>query len=183
MRRILQLTAVAISCGAPAAAHAGELQIALGAAGEATTWEGDSAVYSSLQIGWRFRERVSIDFLGRLGYGQVDDRMLTYFSVGAGLWGRWGSTRPHLHLGVVHQHEEPIAVLEANPFEALLGVGDGIRHRAGGQISAAIDLPIGRLWRHPLFLSLGLQATRFIDDRGPGVQWGAGVGLRWTWAR
>ncbi len=176
------LFSVAVSGVAPAAARAGELQLAFGAAGEATTWEGDSAVYSSLQVGWRFRDLVSVDFLGRLGYGAVDDRMLTYLSVGAELWGRLGSTRPHLRLGLVHQHEEPVAAIDADPFGAALGVGDGIRHRAGGQISAALDVPIGRLWRRPLFVSAGAQVTSFPDDRGPDLYWGAGASLRWNWA-
>jgi hypothetical protein len=184
MRRALGVIVVSLAGPllAPAAARAGDLQISLGAAGETTSWEGDSAVYSSFQIGWRWRDLVSVDFLGRLGYGQVDDRVLTYLSVGAELWGRLGTTRPHVRLGLVHQHEEPIAGIDADPFGALFGVGDGIRHRAGGQISAALDVPIGRLWRHPLFISFGAQATSFPDDRGPDLYWGAGAGVRWNWA-
>ena len=172
-----------LSLATPAVARAGELQVALGAAGEATSWEGDSALYSSLQVGWRFRDLVSIDFLGRLGYGEVDDRVLSYFSFGAELWGRLKSTRPHVRLGVVHQHEEPYAAITADPGGAIFGVGDGIRHRAGGQISVGLDVPIGRLWRHPLFISIGAQATRFPDDRGPASYWGAGAALRWNWSR
>jgi hypothetical protein len=162
-------------------ARAGELQIALGAAGEASSWQGDDAVYSTLQVGWRIKDLVSFDLLSRLGYGDVDDRVLTYFSLGAEIWGRIGKIRPHARLALAHQHEEPMMAIEADPFGALFGVGDGIRHRGGAQIGAGIDVPVGRLFRQPLALAIGASATWFPDDRGPTWYGGAWVSLRLSW--
>lgn len=167
---------------AAAPARGAELQVAVGAQGEDTTWRDDAAAYSSLQVGLRFKDLVSVDLLGRLGYGTVDERVLSYFCVGGELWGRLGPTRPRLRLGIVHQHEEPRMAIMDDPFGALFGVGDGIRHRAGAQVGAGIDIPIGRLARRPLFLGIDLGATWFPDDRGPGWYVGGGLSLRINWS-
>ena len=78
--------------------------------------------------------------------------------------------------GAVHQHEEPYAALMDQPVGALFGVGDGIRHRAGGRVGAQLALPF-RDHRHgDWYLALDLDATAFLDaDRGP--RWMSSAGL------
>ena len=61
----------------------------------------------------------------------IDDRVLTYLSLGSTLYGHIGIARPYVRLALVHQHEEPTSAYRDDPFGAMFGVGDGIRHRGG----------------------------------------------------
>lgn len=159
------------------AASAGDFQLALGAAGAGTEWRGDAAVYSSLELGYRFADIVGIYAMGRLGYGSVDERMLTLLGIGAQIWGRIGVVRPYARLGFAHQHEESLVVVRDDVGGALFGVGDGIRHRAGGDAAIGVDVPFFRRDHVELFGTVEGYALWFPNTQGPNVYAGGGVGI------
>src|SRR5262245_58651298 len=113
MRRLVLVLALLSVTLAPALtigagrAHAGELQLAVGLSGAGTSWPGDGAGVGSLRLGYRFMDLVGIYFLGKAGYGAIDDRVLLSLSVGAQIWGRIRSVRPFARVGLLHNHEEP----------------------------------------------------------------------------
>ena len=150
-------------------ARAGELQVMLGAAGGSSTWARDPTGYTSFKLGYRWADVFSIYALTRLGYAPVNDRSLTYLSLGAQLWGRLGFTRPYVRVAASHQHEESIASVTDQPAGALFGVGDGIRHRAGGEGALGIDFPLRRDKRVEWMLSLEGSTIYFPDPRGPSL--------------
>lgn len=161
--------------GIPGAAHATEVQVASGPVANGSTWRGDGALSQSFKLGLRFQEMVSIDALTRLGYATVDDRILTYISLGSTLYGRIGVARPYVRLALVHQHEEPVSAYRNDPFGALFGVGDGIRHRGGFASSLGCDFVVHRGPRTELVLGLDANGTWFPDPRGPNVYYGGGL--------
>jgi hypothetical protein len=152
-------------------------QTAVGAAGAASSWQGDGAAYGSLKLGLRFADLVSIHYLGKLGYGGVDTRMLTFLSLGAQVWGRIGTLRPYARIAAVHQHEEPVQAIEDDRWGALFGVGDGIRHRMGGEGGLGVDIPLYRRKAVELFSSVEGSIDWFPDPRGPEWYGGGGVAI------
>jgi hypothetical protein len=177
---ILLLTALLVSTLlglAPSEARAGEAQLAVGMSGAATQWQGDGAAYGSLKLGYRFEDIVAIYYLGRLGYGGVDERMLTFLSLGAQLWGRIGFTRPYVRAAFVHQHEESVSAIQGDSAGALFGVGDGIRHRAGGEGALGVDFPFHKQKSLEIFASVEGNVDYFPDPRGPAWYGGGGVAL------
>lgn len=170
-------------------AVAGDFQLAVGASGAATEWRGDVAVYSSLKLGYRFADLVGVYGMGRLGYGAVDDRMLTLLSFGAQVWGQIDAARPYARIGFAHQHEESLVVVRDDVGGALFGVGDGIRHRAGGEGAIGVEIPfadIGRgasgavpsgRGRVQMFGALEGSALWLPNAQGPNVYGGGGVSL------
>jgi hypothetical protein len=163
-------------------ARAGEVQLATGPGAYATTWRGDAAVAQSLKVGYRFADLIAVDFLGRLGYGTVDERMLEYLSLGATGYARIGATRPWLRLSLVHQHEEPSPAIHADPAGAALGVGDGIRHRGGFGASVGLDVPVHRGKATVVYVGGDTSATWFPDPRGPTLYAGASLWLGLAYA-
>jgi hypothetical protein len=160
---------------APAAAHATEVQVASGPVANGSTWRGDGALSQSLKLGLRFQDVVSIDALTRLGYATVDDRVLTYLSLGASIYGRLGIVRPYVRVALVHQHEEPTSAWRADAFGALFGVGDGIRHRGGFGSSLGCDFTVARGPKTEFIFGLDANGTWFPDPRGPSVYYGGGL--------
>lgn len=148
-------------------ARAGEVQVMLGAEGGSSTWARDPIGYTSFKLGYRMGDIASIYALTRLGYAPVNDRTLTYLSLGAQVWGRLGTTRPYVRAALSHQHEESITSVQAEPAGAIFGVGDGIRHRAGGEVALGIDFPLRRDKRVQWVLSLEGSTILFPDPRGP----------------
>ena len=159
------------------AARAGDFQLEIGLTGAATEWRGDAAVYSSLELGYRFADIVGIYAMGRLGYGAVDERMLTLLGIGAQVWGRIGVARPYARIGFAHQHEESLVVVRDDVGGALLGVGDGIRHRAGGEGAIGVDVPFFKRDQVQLFGTVEGYALWFPNTQGPNVYAGGGIGL------
>jgi hypothetical protein len=96
-----------------------------------------------------------------------------------------GRLRPFLRLGLVHQHEEPIAAYRHQFFQSVLGVGDGIRHRAGFDVATGVEVPFVALHRGFLYGAADVLATWFPDPRGPGwyLTAGASIGIRWDFSR
>lgn len=167
---------------APSSASATELQVAVAAGGETSTWRSDAAAFGSLKLGVRFADLVGIYALGRLGYANVDERMLTLVELGGQLWGRLGPTRPFVRLALTHQHEETLASVKAEPGGAIFGVGDGIRHRAGGELGVGLDYVFKQTKSIGWFASGEGVFSLFPDPRGPVFYGGANVGLGFNYA-
>jgi hypothetical protein len=167
----------------PSLARAGEIQGAVGLVGTATEWRDDGAAYASFRLGYRWWHRLAIDAQGWFGHAPIDDRYLTYLTVGASLYGQIKQTRPYLRLGFVHQHEEPGTSLRNDPFGAAFGVGDGIRHRGGFMSAAGIEIPFAQAGHHEWFASVEANATWFPDPRGPSWYAGGGAGVGVSFGR
>lgn len=160
--------------GAPTRTR-GEFQIALGLAGGATDWSGDYTGYGALKLGLRLF-RIAGPFVeGRLGYGIVDQRLLTLISVGI-------EGGAHIHdrffprgfVAFVHQHEESMAAVAEEPFGAVLGIGNGIRHRAGAKFGAGLDIVVHRGKTYDL--TLGPEVTFAYLTYSSGPSWYGMVG-------
>lgn len=175
IRRILLLAPLVLLVFAPRRADATEVQVASGPVANGSSWRGDGSVSQSLKLGLRFKEMIAIDALTRLGYGTVDDRVLTYLSLGSTLYGRIGVARPYVRVAVVHQHEEPTSAVRNDPFGALFGVGDGIRHRGGLGSSLGADFVVAKGRRAELVVGLDANGTWFPDPRGPSLYYGGGL--------
>ncbi len=64
----------------------------------------------------------------------------------------------------------------ANDFgSALFGVGDGIRHRAGGEMGLGAELPVYVDGDLSLFAGIDATAKLFPDDLGPMLYVGGGA--------
>ena len=183
------LTAALLSAAALAAspARAGELDLAIGADAGASSWDEGAVGHGTFKLGYRFlRPWFQLTYLGKIGYASIDERVLSYFAVGAevrpSLAG--GRVRPYLRASLVHQHEEPLVAIEHQPFQSLIGVGDGIRHRGGGALALGVELPLRPHERGRWYASIDLTSTYFPDDRGPEhyVTLGAGLGVTWDLA-
>jgi len=156
-----------------------QIQLTMGPGGMASTWRGDAGLYGGLRVGARFFDLVTVDLLARLGYAAVDERTITYLALAAGLQPRLfgGKVRPFARVAVVHQHEETIAAIHRDAFGALLGVGDGIRHRGGFSFGLGADVPFARVGATQFFAGLEAMATVFPDPRGPEWYFGGGAWL------
>lgn len=155
-----------------------EIQVASGPQVQTSSWRGDASISQSLRLGVRFKEVITIDVLTRLGYGVVDERMLTYLSLGATVYPvklAHGRICPFGRLAIVHQHEEPTSALRHDPFGALFGVGDGIRHRGGFASSLGVDFVVARGQSSEFLLGTDVNGTWFPDPRGPALYYGGGL--------
>jgi hypothetical protein len=169
-------------------ARAGELDLALGLDGSQSSWDEDTHVsHGTLKAGYRFFEPwFQVTWLSKLGYATVDERMLTYLSLGVELRPDWfDRARPYARASVVHQHEEPLVAFENQPFQSALGVGDGLRHRGGGAFAAGIELPFSDHRKGDWYASFELASTYFPDDRGPHTYTSAAlaIGMKWDFDR
>jgi hypothetical protein len=162
----------------PSAASAGEIQVAAGPGAYASSWRGDGTFGQALKVGYRFADLIAVDALGRLGYGTVDDRVITYLSLGGTLYGRLGPVRPYVRLAFVHQHEEPTPGVREDPYGTIFGVGNGIRHRAGFGSSLGIDYPIQKT-KSGIEVVVGIDTSGvwFPDPRGPKIYAGGALWL------
>lgn len=178
----LLLAACALAVPAPAAAEI-DLHLLAGLSGGRTEWRGDVAAMGVAKAGLDVDEWLGFYFLGRLGYAGVDQRMLTYVSAGVQLWpvGELGGVRPFGRLSIAHQHEESLSVVANDPFGAIFGIGDGIRHRGGLEGALGVDVPLDSFEGTDVFASFELSTIWFYDPRGPHwyVTGGAGLGLRY----
>ncbi len=158
-------------------ANAGEFQLAVALSGAGTSWSADGAGFGGLRLGYRFIDLVGIYFLGRVGYGAIDERLLVSISAGAQIWGRIRSVRPFFRVGLLHNHEEPWPAVQSQPAGAILGVGDGIRHRTGLEAGAGLDIPLYRRKRFELYGSLEATAAWLTYSVGPAWYWGGGLAI------
>ena len=178
--RILLVTIVVL-CALGRPADAGDLVISGSLEGQDTAWDTDSAGYGKLMTDYRFGFW-SLSFVSKLGYGTVDERVLEYLDLGARFWRRLGRTSLYIRPGLVHQHEIPRESIEAGRFSTAIGVGDGIRHRAG--VSAGGGVLVDLLpHKHGTFFAVAHVSTAYMfeNEKGPSAYWGAGLGIGFTY--
>ncbi len=161
-------------------AHDFRTEVGLSAHG--TDWRDDFAAYGSLKLAVRFADIAGAYVQGHSGYAPVDQRLLTLLSLGGQARPDFDDTRPHARLGFIHQHEESLSVV-ANDFgSALFGVGDGIRHRAGGEVGIGVDVKMWQRKALHLYVTVDANAKFFPDELGPKVYAGGGVGVGFNYA-
>jgi hypothetical protein len=146
----------------------GELFVGLGGSAGLSDWAGDPAGYGSLGLGLRLYEIITPFVEGRVGMGRVDQRMLTFLSVGiAGTFHASKKIAPRAFVGAVHQHEESLAAVAQEPAGALLGIGGGIRHRAGVQFGVGCDFTVYDKARFILTVGPELRGAYLTYSSGP----------------
>lgn len=154
----------------------GQLLISIGLAAGGTTWRGDPLGVGSLTLGLRLYRSIALLVQGRLGYGRVDQRQLTAILVGlAG--GGYLTPRSYGRLSVsfVHQHEESIAAVAEQPGGALLGIGTGIRHRAGVQVGLGCDFVAYRQPNYELTVGPEAAVSYLTYSTGPSIYGFVGI--------
>jgi hypothetical protein len=150
----------------------------VGASGGATSWPDDPVLLGDGALGLRFTDWMGVEVLGRLGYGAIDERLLAMVGLGAALAIPTGTRfSPTIRVAAIHQHETPVDVMHHDWFGHVVGVGDGIRHRFGGE--AALGLRARVLEDDGLAFYLGIEGLldAFPDDRGPTLLAGGGLTL------
>jgi len=173
---------VLVLCLLSGTAAAGELDLDLGLQATTTPWQGDHGGGSVLDLGYWFLPWIGASFIGKEQYATIDDRFLSYFSLNAAGRQQLGPVRLTGTLGLVHQHEEPRAAVDAQPLEALFGVGDGIRHRMAGRAGLQVAVPVWDWGRGIMFVALDLDVTKFMDmDKGPSWMTSGGVSFGATY--
>lgn len=174
--------AVEVRAPAPPRPRRVELLAALGLSGGGSRWAGDGLGYGAVLLGVRLFRAVAAFGEVRLGYGSVDQRLLTFLSLG--LQGGYpipigGRDRlwPYARLGFVHQHEESLAAVVENAGGALLGIGSGIRHRAGLQAALGLDVLLYQGRRGEVALGPQVLLAYLGYSSGPDLYGAAGVQL------
>jgi hypothetical protein len=153
---------------APAQPTHGEIEVGANVAGGASTWSGDPVGYGGLTLGFRLFRVVTPYVGGALGYGGVDERLLTRLtfglSVGVTIAERF---RPYAFGAFVHQHEESLAAVAEQPFGAVLGIGNGIRHRAGTHFGVGFEFVLLRRPNLDFTVAPELSAMYLTYSSGP----------------
>jgi hypothetical protein len=128
----------------PNAAYAGELQAEIGGSAHASTWRSDYGGGGYLKLGYRTKIRLGFDvgFAERLS--SVDTRFNGGLSIGLHLAPRIGSLVPLLRAYFIHQHEQGAVSVAKDPLTMVVGIGDGIRHRAGFGFSLGTEIPLAK---------------------------------------
>lgn len=150
--------------GAPAA----ELEAQIGLGALASDWQGDFGAQGLFKVGLRLWEVVGLHALTRLGYAGVDQRLLTFLSIGVQLWPvRAGDFAAHVRLAGFHQHEESLAAVDENPGGAVFGVGVGIRHRYGVEAALGVEHRLTDWGRTEVFGAAELTGALAYYSSGP----------------
>lgn len=177
----------ALVAGGSQLARAGELDVALGLDAADSEWHEDHLSYGTFKLGYRFWQPwFQLTYIGKLGYASVDERLLTYLSLGPEIRPRlFDGVRPYARGLIVHQHEENVDAAQNQPYQSLVGVGDGIRHRGGLAAGLGLEIPIVEHLKGDVYASIDLAATYFPDDRGPHryLTAGASLGVNWDFDR
>lgn len=167
----LLLHALAVTDVAPPGAAPpprGELYADVSLAGGASDWSGDPVGYGALKLGLRLFGVVTPFVQGRAGYGSVDQRSLLFLSIGVeGGYLLNERFYPRGFVAFVHQHEESIAAVADHPIEASLGIGGGIRHRAGLQMGLGFDIVVHRAARFDITVGPEAAAVYLTYSSGP----------------
>lgn len=178
MGAALALTALGVSEEARATDFYMEGQLA----GSGSAWRGDGNGQGALRTGFQFKDIVGVEVQGRLGYGNVDERMLMGLGVGVRLAIPIQPVVPHLRLGMIHFHEHPIAHAKHDIGGAIVGIGDGIRHRFGVETAIGVDWNFVTVKKTTFFAGVEAFIHAFPDDRGPTFYGGGSlsVGLHYA---
>ena len=145
--------------------------------GGSSSWPGDPAILSELRLGFRFMETGALYVQSGLGYAPVNQRELVQIAFGGQLWLRVWKLKPFVRLAVIHQHEESTASWKNDFGESLLGIGNGIRHRAGAEAALGMDFPFYRSQKVEIDGSIEASSPWYPDDRGPHFYVFGGLGL------
>ncbi|MFO0590540.1 MAG: hypothetical protein U0441_23565 [Polyangiaceae bacterium] len=174
--------ALAVVFFTPRSARAGDIRFNVSLSGAGSEWKGDAALWGGLGMTYRFYDLVGVYALGRLGYGSVDERILTLLAIGAQIWGRIGPTRPYLRVAFIHQHEEPVPAATLNPGGTVFGVGDGIRHRGGAEGALGLDYTFFTRDHWSAFANAETSFAGFPNSSGPGwyILGGLGLGFQYS---
>lgn len=170
---------VAVFTLAPCEARAADYYLEGSVLGGGTTWSPhDGNVQGALRTGFAFAKNiVGIEVQGRLGYAGVDQRILEALGVGTKLSIPIQPVTPHLRLGMIHMHEEPVSAAKKDVAGAIVGVGDGIRHRFGIENALGVDWAFAKTKRMAFIASVEGYLDVFPDDKGPLLYAGGGMGL------
>lgn len=203
MRHLLRLFvpcafALAIVSIAPRAS-AVDLVTGIGAGAQLSNWRSDVNAVGAFKLGFRFLDVFGPYAMARIGYGSVDNRMMTHLSLGLQLWLKFGSLavsgapgdptyvvtprfRPYARIAFVHQHEETMASVDQDKAGALLGIGEGIRHRGGIDGAIGADIAFKRTGKLVWYGTVEGIFTGFPDSKGPVFYGGllGGVGVSYT---
>lgn len=154
----------------------GQLLLSVGLLAGGTTWAGDALGTGSLLLGLRLYRSIALVVQGRLGYGRIDQRQLTAILIGL-MGGGYLANKVYGRLSVsfVHQHEESIAAVAEQPGGALLGIGTGIRHRAGVQGNLGVDFIVYRQPKYELSLGPEVALSYLTYSTGPSIYGFAGL--------
>jgi hypothetical protein len=180
---LVAIASVSVSCAAfTPSAHAGELQLDLGAALRRSSWSGDWAGGFQIGGGYRFARVIAVDFAVWEEPASVDRRLNTGLSLGVTAAIPREGIRPTLRAYFIHQHEEGFVSIADHPFGTVAGIGAGIRHRAGLGTRLGVEIPLAKK-KHVEWIALaGLDLTWFPDATlGPAAYVGAmgGIGLNY----
>jgi hypothetical protein len=181
--RWLTAGVLAVACSWPTAARAGEAQFDIGANLGASTWRGDWMAGGQLRLGYRFARVVAIDAMGWEQYATVDERMNTGLTLGVAGYLPFARVRPFLRAFFIHQHEEGLVAVEEEPLGVIVGIGAGIRHRAGLGGTVGLEIPFKKSDHVEYLAFAGGTVTGFPDDTlGPAVYFSlsGGVGLNYS---
>lgn len=162
---------------APQTAQAGEFQLSLGIGGAGTEWRGDGSLHSQLKIGYRLWDWLGFYGDFHLGYAHVDQRVMTLFSLGVQAWAKWGIVRPYARFSLLHQHEESLSVIAGDFLSAIVGIGEGIRHRGGLSLALGADIPLFKKKKLEFFLTIEGIVKWFPGDMGPAIYAGGILGF------
>ncbi len=148
----------------------GQLLLSVGLLTGGTTWQSDPLGTGSLLLGLRLYRTIALVVQGRLGYARIDQRQLTAILVGL-MGGGYLSEKVYGRLSVsfIHQHEESIAAVAEQPGGALLGIGTGIRHRAGVQGNLGVDFVAYRQPKYELTIGPEVALSYLTYSTGPSV--------------
>jgi len=161
--------------------HAGELDLNLGLQATHTEWDDDHGGGPTLSATWFFRDWIGASFVGKEHYATIDERYMSYLSLNAVFRKRLDHVWLVGTAGLVHQHEETRAAIEAMPLESVFGVADGMRHRMGSRGGVQIAFPFRDRAKGDWYLALDLDATVFSErDRGPRWMSSAGLSVGFT---
>ena len=153
-----------------------QLLVGIGLSAGGSGWRGDALSAGSLTLGLRLYRAIALVVQGRLGYGRVDQRQLTAILIGLS-GGGYLSDRAYgrLNASFVHQHEESLAAVAEQPGGALLGIGTGIRHRAGFQVGIGCDFTVYRQPKYDLTVGPEAAFSYLTYSSGPAMYGFAGV--------
>ncbi len=145
--------------------------------GGASTWDGDPNISGALHVGFEFLDIISPEFLGRIGYGAIDERLLALVGIGVKLAIPIEPFTPFLRVTAIHQHETPVDAMGHDAFGHVMGVGDGIRHRFGVEGALGASITFVKIDQVSLMAEVEGYIDAFPDERGPVVYGGAGLGF------
>jgi len=173
MRTVMLLTTLVSLAGT---ARAGELDLDLGLQATHTAWDDDHGGGPTFNATYMVRPWIGGAFIGKEHYATVDERMMSYFSLNVVFRTSFDRFRLSGNTGLVHQHEETRAAIEAQPLASAFGVADGMRHRMATRLGGQLALPFRDRAKGDWYVALDLDATLFAEeDRGP--RWMTSLGL------